>query len=55
MSNWPEGYAKRVLAEVDSTLDEAKRIAPGLAGPEWILGLKQTKGRGRRGRGWKDP
>ena len=55
MSNWPEGYAKRVLAEVDSTLDEAKRIAPGLAGPEWILGLKQTKGRGRRGRDWKDP
>lgn len=53
--SWPEGYGKRVLTEVDSTLDEAARIAPDLMGPEWILGLKQTKGRGRRGRDWKDP
>jgi len=40
---------------VDSTLDEAARLAPGLAGPEWILALRQTKGRGRRGRAWCDP
>lgn len=53
--SWPEGYGKRVLNEVDSTLDEAARIAPELAGPEWILGLRQTKGRGRRGRAWNDP
>ena len=53
--SWPQGYGKRVLAEVDSTLDEAARIAPDLAGPEWILGLRQTKGRGRRGRAWNDP
>ncbi|WP_417472500.1 biotin--[acetyl-CoA-carboxylase] ligase [Leisingera sp.] len=53
--SWPAGYGKRVLPEVDSTLDEAARIADGLAGPEWILALRQTKGRGRRGRDWKDP
>ena len=55
MTNWPEGYGKRVLAEVDSTNAEAARIAGDLTGPEWILGLRQTKGRGRRGRPWSDP
>lgn len=55
MTEWPDGYGKRVLAEVDSTNAEAARIASGLAGPEWILGLRQTKGRGRRGRAWRDP
>ena len=54
-ATWPEGYGRRVLASVDSTLDEARRIAPDLAGPEWILALEQTKGRGRRGRAWRDP
>ncbi|MDG1431313.1 MAG: biotin--[acetyl-CoA-carboxylase] ligase [Paracoccaceae bacterium] len=53
MAGWPESYGKRVLAEVDSTNAEAARIAPMLSGPEWILGLKQTAGRGRRGRDWK--
>ncbi|EDZ45323.1 biotin-(acetyl-CoA-carboxylase) ligase [Rhodobacterales bacterium Y4I] len=53
--SWPAGYGKRVLAEVDSTLNEAARIAGELAGPEWILALRQTQGRGRRGRDWKDP
>ncbi len=52
---WPEGYGRRVLGSVDSTNAEAARIAPGLAGPEWILALEQTAGRGRRGRGWSDP
>ncbi|WP_372885950.1 biotin--[acetyl-CoA-carboxylase] ligase [Shimia sp.] len=52
---WPEGYGRRVLAEVDSTNAEAARIAPTLSGPEWILGLRQTRGRGRRGRPWTDP
>ena len=55
MTDWPEGYGRRVLAEVDSTNAEAARIAPGLGGPEWILGLRQTRGRGRRGRPWNDP
>ncbi len=55
MGDWPEGYGRRVLAEVDSTNAEAARIASALGGPEWILGLRQTKGRGRRGRAWNDP
>ncbi|MEX0287453.1 MAG: biotin--[acetyl-CoA-carboxylase] ligase [Paracoccaceae bacterium] len=55
MAEWPAGYGRRVLAEVDSTLSEAARIAPDLAGPEWILALRQTAGRGRRGRAWRDP
>ncbi|SHJ66699.1 BirA family transcriptional regulator, biotin operon repressor / biotin-[acetyl-CoA-carboxylase] ligase [Shimia gijangensis] len=55
MQDWPSGYGKRVLAEVDSTNAEAARIAASLTGPEWILGLRQTKGRGRRGRPWNDP
>ncbi|WP_317057789.1 biotin--[acetyl-CoA-carboxylase] ligase [Roseovarius rhodophyticola] len=52
---WPEGYGRRVLAEVDSTNAEAARIAPTLAGPEWILALRQTAARGRRGRVWQNP
>ncbi|CUH66894.1 Bifunctional protein BirA [Thalassovita gelatinovora] len=55
MNDWPSGYGKRVLAQIDSTNAEAARIAPNLAGPEWILGLEQTAGRGRRGRAWADP
>ena len=44
-----------MLAETDSTLSEAARIAPSLTRPEWILALRQTAGRGRRGRVWADP
>jgi BirA family biotin operon repressor/biotin-[acetyl-CoA-carboxylase] ligase len=40
---------------VDSTNAEAARIAPRLAGPEWILALEQTAARGRRGRAWINP
>jgi BirA family biotin operon repressor/biotin-[acetyl-CoA-carboxylase] ligase len=54
-ADWPAGYGRRVMQRVDSTLDEARRIAPDLAGPEWILALEQTAGRGRRGRPWRDP
>ena len=53
--DWPNGVARRVLDEVDSTNAEAARIAATLAGPEWILALRQTAGRGRRGRAWVDP
>lgn len=53
--DWPEGYGRRCLAEVDSTNAEALRQAPGLAGPTWIFATRQVAGRGRRGRAWRDP
>ena len=53
MSDWPDGYGRRILDTVDSTLNEAGRIAPGLSGPEWILARQQTAARGRRGRAYR--
>ena len=55
VAGWPDGYGRRVLPEVDSTNAEAARVAGTLAGPEWILALKQTAARGRRGRAWANP
>jgi len=56
MLNWPEGVGRRLYPELDSTNAEAVRLAlTGERGPLWILTLKQTAGRGRRGRVWKDP
>jgi BirA family biotin operon repressor/biotin-[acetyl-CoA-carboxylase] ligase len=55
MTAWPEGYGLRVLDEIDSTLNEAARIAPALSGPEWIMAHRQTAARGRRGRAWSMP
>jgi BirA family biotin operon repressor/biotin-[acetyl-CoA-carboxylase] ligase len=55
MSDWPDGYGRRILDTVDSTLNEAARLAPGLAGPEWIMARQQTAARGRRGRAWHMP
>lgn len=52
---WPNGYGRRVLAEIDSTNAEAVRVSKDLRGPEWILALKQTAARGRRGRAWNNP
>jgi BirA family biotin operon repressor/biotin-[acetyl-CoA-carboxylase] ligase len=52
---WPAGYDRRLLASVDSTMAEAARVAPGLAGPTWLLALEQTAARGRRGRAWRNP
>ena len=51
----PEGVDLRVLDEVDSTLNEAARIAPALERPTWILAQRQTAARGRRGRVWVAP
>jgi len=54
-NNFPIGYDRRILASVDSTNAEAFRIVKTVSGPTWLLGLKQTQGRGRRGRRWMDP
>jgi BirA family biotin operon repressor/biotin-[acetyl-CoA-carboxylase] ligase len=55
MTGWPEGVGRRVLQTADSTMAEGARIAPSLAGPEWVLALEQTAGHGRRGRAWSSP
>lgn len=55
MQAWPEGVGRRVLRSVDSTMAEGARLAPSLAGPEWVLALDQTEGHGRRGRAWASP
>jgi biotin-[acetyl-CoA-carboxylase] ligase BirA-like protein len=44
------------LDTVDSTNEEARRlIAGGERGPLWIVAARQTRGRGRLGRGWISP
>lgn len=53
--DWPDGVARHVLAEVDSTNSEAARLAPSLTQPTWILARRQTEARGRRGRAWVSP
>lgn len=56
MAGWPEGVGRRVLPETDSTMAEAaRRAAEAVPGPEWTLALRQTAGRGRRGRAWAMP
>lgn len=55
MADWPLGYGRQVLDEVDSTMAEAARQARDLSGPTWICALHQTAARGRRGRVWKNP
>ncbi|MEO1733841.1 MAG: biotin--[acetyl-CoA-carboxylase] ligase [Pseudomonadota bacterium] len=52
---WPAGYGLHVRDSVDSTLNEAARLAPTAAGPVWILAHEQTAARGRRGRAWANP
>ena len=55
MSGWPAGYGLIRLAEVDSTLDEARRRLEQISGPTWIMADRQTRARGRRGRAWLQP
>ncbi|MDP4991226.1 MAG: biotin--[acetyl-CoA-carboxylase] ligase [Marivita lacus] len=55
MADWPLGYGRQVLTEVDSTMLEAARQAVDLSGPTWICALHQTAARGRRGRIWVNP
>ena len=54
-TDWPEGYARKVLTRTDSTNAEAARIAPTLTQPTWVLALEQSAARGRRGRAWVMP
>jgi len=54
--SWPQGYSKQVHAELDSTNEEARRLAlAGEIGPIWIMAERQSAGRGRRGRAWHSP
>jgi BirA family biotin operon repressor/biotin-[acetyl-CoA-carboxylase] ligase len=56
MERWPEGVARELVEEVDSTNAEAlRRAEAGEAGPLWILARRQTAARGRRGRTWVAP
>ncbi len=52
---WPNGYDRLVYDELDSTNIEARRLAPDLKRPTWIMAKHQTHARGRRGRPWKSP
>lgn len=52
-SGWPDGIGLRRYDVVDSTNEEARRLArAGETGPLWITAAKQSAGRGRRGRAW---
>ena len=56
MSVWPQGYSRHIYDELDSTNEEARRLAlAGGAehGPVWIMARRQSAGRGRRGRTWQ--
>ncbi len=55
-SEWPKGYGRLHFATIDSTNEEARRLAErGEDGPVWIQADMQTAGRGRRGRSWDSP
>jgi BirA family biotin operon repressor/biotin-[acetyl-CoA-carboxylase] ligase len=52
----PDGYHWLHLPEVDSTNEEARRMAAqNSLRPTWIVADVQTAGRGRRGRVWDSP
>ncbi|MDF1855500.1 biotin--[acetyl-CoA-carboxylase] ligase [Pseudooceanicola sp.] len=55
VQDWPKGYARIVLEETDSTLNEAERRFDDLPEPTWLLARRQTSARGRRGRVWRQP
>ena len=51
--SWPQGVGLKALPSVDSTNEEARRLAEhGEIGPLWIWAQHQTAGRGRRARAW---
>jgi BirA family biotin operon repressor/biotin-[acetyl-CoA-carboxylase] ligase len=50
---WPDGVRLIRFDELDSTNEEARRLAAaGDTGPVWIAARAQSKGRGRRGNSW---
>lgn len=54
--SWPAGYALKEYPSLDSTNEEARRLAAaGELAPLWIRAEVQTAGRGRRGRAWEAP
>jgi len=54
--SWPVGYGLKQFETIDSTNEEARRLAQaGEPGPIWIRADRQTAGRGRRGRAWQSP
>jgi len=56
VSLWPTGYGRRHYDTIDSTNEEARRLAAaGESGPLWLTAGEQTAGRGRRGRVWDSP
>lgn len=56
MTSWPAGYGLKQFDTIDSTNEEARRLAQaGERGPLWIAAGEQTAGRGRRGRSWVSP
>jgi BirA family biotin operon repressor/biotin-[acetyl-CoA-carboxylase] ligase len=56
VTSWPAGYGLKQFDTIDSTNEEARRLAQaGERGPLWITAGEQTAGRGRRGRSWVSP
>jgi BirA family transcriptional regulator, biotin operon repressor / biotin---[acetyl-CoA-carboxylase] ligase len=56
VTSWPAGYGLKQFDTIDSTNEEARRLAQaGERGPLWIAAGEQTAGRGRRGRSWVSP
>ena len=54
MTDWPAGIGLTVHQSIDSTNEEARRLAAaGQTGPLWIAAHRQTVGRGRQGRNWQ--
>jgi BirA family biotin operon repressor/biotin-[acetyl-CoA-carboxylase] ligase len=54
LTDWPRGYGLKRYDEIDSTNEEARRLAAASeAGPLWLTAARQTAGRGRRGRAWE--
>ncbi len=53
IAGWPEAVGLRRYEMLDSTNEEARRLArAGEQGPLWITAAQQSAGRGRHGRAW---